>query len=197
LFAVYLTLVDVAEHFFWHHMEPQHYPPRVSDADFAQVIKNAYRKADSTIGTFVKELGHGYDWLVVSDHSMLPTGTVPLSGSHYRDRALSSPVGYTDQELSLDGVIIGWGPHMRRSAAVEGASIVDVTPTILYMMDVPVGRDMTGRPLLDLLAPGLTKHRQTRIVESHDHAGDPAAPPGADPGEHRLRQKLKALGYLG
>ena len=31
---------------------------------------------------------------------------------------------------------------------VFGASLLDITPTILTMFDLPIGKDMDGKPLL-------------------------------------------------
>ncbi len=195
-FALYLTLVDVAEHFFWQYLEPEHFPKHASRAALGPVINNAYRHADRIIADLVECLGDDCDYLVVSDHSMLPTGKVPLSGSHYRDRVLQSPEGYAAEELSLDGVIIASGPHIRHGT-VSGASVQDVTPTVLHMLGVPVGRDMDGEPLLSMLAPAFRNRQRVEYVTSHDSRNRVNEAPYPAPGEEQVKRKLKALGYLG
>jgi hypothetical protein len=194
LFALYLTLVDVAEHFFWHQLEPRHFPTVVADPALAPVIHNAYRHADRIIAGFIEQLGRDYNYIVVSDHSMLPTGRTPLSGSHYRDRVLPSPNGYAEEELSLDGVIIAQGPHIRRGT-IHGASIADVTPTILYMLGVPTGSDMDGVPLTELLVPSFLEQNPVDVVPTHDKGKTQQVPPFPPPGDREVKRKLKALGY--
>src|SRR5262249_38778454 len=50
-----------------------------------------------------------------------------------------------------EGFMIAAGPHIKRGAVVSGASIMDLAPTILYLMGVPVPRDMDGRVLLEIV----------------------------------------------
>ncbi len=193
-FAVYLGLVDVAEHFFWHHLEPEHFPSAAVDSGLGPVIHNAYRYADRLIAGFMDQLGPDYDYMVVSDHSMLPTGRTPLSGSHYRDRVLPSPRGYTRGELSLDGIIVARGPHIRQGT-VRGATIADVTPTVLYLLGVPTGRDMDGRPLTDLIAPSFLEQNPVQFVPTHDTVKTARPTTVLGPGDQEIRRKLEALGY--
>ncbi len=44
------------------------------------------------------------------------------------------------------------GPSVKRGEPLEGASLLDVTPTILTLLGLPVGADMDGRPALEALA---------------------------------------------
>jgi hypothetical protein len=195
-FTVYLGLVDVAEHFFWHQLEPEHFAAAVPDSALGLVIPNAYRYADRLIAGFMEELGPDYDYLVVSDHSMLPTGRTPLSGSHYRDRVLPAPRGYTRQELNLDGVILAMGPHIGRGT-ITGATIWDVTPTILYLLGVATAEDMVGQPLRELIAPSFLECNPVQFVPTYDKAKRPQTAPAPGPGESQIKRKLKALGYAG
>jgi predicted AlkP superfamily phosphohydrolase/phosphomutase len=50
-----------------------------------------------------------------------------------------------------DGIFLGQGPAVRAGAAVEGARIIDVAPTILHLLGVPVPTDMDGRVLGEIL----------------------------------------------
>jgi predicted AlkP superfamily phosphohydrolase/phosphomutase len=45
------------------------------------------------------------------------------------------------------GIFYATGPDIRRGAAVEGARLVDVTPTLLYQAGLPLTDDMDGRVL--------------------------------------------------
>ena len=45
------------------------------------------------------------------------------------------------------GILIVNGPGVRKGATVEGASIYDVTPTILRYLGEPLSKDMDGKPL--------------------------------------------------
>lgn len=48
-----------------------------------------------------------------------------------------------------DGVLIMKGPAIKRRYNIQGANLFDITPTILYLMDLPIGRDMDGKVLKD------------------------------------------------
>ncbi len=42
------------------------------------------------------------------------------------------------------------GPNIRQDELVHGAGLLDITPTVLHAMGLPIGRDMDGRPLLEV-----------------------------------------------
>ena len=55
----------------------------------------------------------------------------------------------------LHGIFIGHGARLRNGATVPDARIIDLAPTILHILNVPVPEDMDGRVLTDALTPEL------------------------------------------
>lgn len=49
------------------------------------------------------------------------------------------------------GFLIAAGKHIAQGRTVEGGDIMDVVPTILYLMGEPIPRDMDGEILLDII----------------------------------------------
>jgi predicted AlkP superfamily phosphohydrolase/phosphomutase len=62
-----------------------------------------------------------------------------------------------------EGFMIAAGTHIARGAAVSGASIMDLAPTILYLMGVPLPRDLDGRALLEIIDDGFKTHHEVRF----------------------------------
>ena len=49
-----------------------------------------------------------------------------------------------------DGFLIATGRHINRAASFTNANTVDLAPTILYLMEQNIPREMDGKVLLDL-----------------------------------------------
>ena len=90
------------------------------------------------------------------------------------------------------GILIAWGDGIRRGHKVTGAHIMDLTPTILHLMGLPVPDDMDGRVLTSAL-------RSDHPVEyEHVESAEAAAEEGLSPGEAaEVEERLRSLGYLG
>lgn len=93
---------------------------------------------------------------------------------------------------SRNGIIAAAGPHFRRGEQAPPLSIMDVAPTVLSLLEVPVPAGTDGRVAESLLAAPV------RVT-----AGEaPAAPARAEPGayseeeEEQVRERLRGLGYL-
>jgi predicted AlkP superfamily phosphohydrolase/phosphomutase len=95
----------------------------------------------------------------------------------------------------MDGIFIAQGRRIKAASAVEGAGIMDVAPTVLYAMGLPVPEHMDGRVLVDAFVP------------SYLHAHPPQYTSGSAPiqgldsglspeDERAMRDKLRGLGYL-
>jgi tetratricopeptide (TPR) repeat protein len=89
------------------------------------------------------------------------------------------------------------GPGIKKDALVFGATLLDITPTILTLFGLPVGHDMDGKPLLN----AFEEPPRIGYVDSWDSvAGDAGMlPPGArvDPvAAHEALEQLAELGYI-
>jgi predicted AlkP superfamily phosphohydrolase/phosphomutase len=92
----------------------------------------------------------------------------------------------------MHGVFIARGPEVQVGKQVDDARILDLAPTILHLMGLPVLDDMDGR----VLAEALTT---TRPVERRS-AGSADEGTGAELSAEEtaeVEDRLRALGYLG
>jgi predicted AlkP superfamily phosphohydrolase/phosphomutase len=97
----------------------------------------------------------------------------------------------------MNGIILAQGPHIRRNARIEGAGIIDVAPTVMYALGMPIPTDMDGKPLAGLFEEthmqqseaSYTDERKYEDVASDDYGY-------SEEEEESVRLKLEALGYL-
>jgi len=96
-----------------------------------------------------------------------------------------------------EGVIIVWGKGILKNHPIRQASIYDVTPTILYLLGLPAGKDMDGDVLAEIIEPSLIPQHPIAYVSSYRI---PSRATGKKPiiseVDEELKQKLKALGYI-
>jgi hypothetical protein len=75
------------------------------------------------------------------------------------------------------GVLVAVGDGIQPGATVRGASILDVAPTILYLLGLPVARDMEGRVLAEIVTPEFADENPLTFIPSYESlAVAPAAP---------------------
>lgn len=92
-----------------------------------------------------------------------------------------------------DGIFLAWGPGIRAGFPVTGARIVDLAPTILHLLDVPVPDDMDGRVLRDLFTSMSARPVLEKVVAATDDMPDDT---GYSPREAELmRERIAAMGY--
>lgn len=96
----------------------------------------------------------------------------------------------------MDGILVAQGPHVRQGVVINGAGIIDMAPTILYMLGMPIPDDMDGKPLMDLFESAQAQAAAT-YTEKREHEAVPAWEHGySEEEEESVRVKLEALGYL-
>lgn len=88
------------------------------------------------------------------------------------------------------GMLVVWGPGIRRGQ-IEKAQIIDLAPTTLHMLGLPVPDDMDGRVLTELFAEHVSPPRRV----SREVAGGGAVGL-SEHEEAEVLERLKDLGYL-
>jgi predicted AlkP superfamily phosphohydrolase/phosphomutase len=94
----------------------------------------------------------------------------------------------------MHGILIMRGKHVRSGAVID-ADVVDITPTLLYLNDLPISADMDGRVLDEALVEGLVRGRPVRMIDVEapsaelEHAYGKAE-------QLEVEERLRALGYM-
>jgi len=182
-FTVYFRGVDEVSHLYWDIDLPGSFSPPLTEAETAwlkPLIPNYYVFTDRLIGDFLHEADKSTDVIVCSDHGFMGGGRGVMAHK-------------------LDGMIFMMGPHVEKGGNISGATVLDVTPTVLAMFGLPVARDMDGRPIPGGLDPALVKRmeRETRLqtYETARTAGE-GEQPVSSPVDPELRERLRSLGYI-
>jgi arylsulfatase A-like enzyme len=89
------------------------------------------------------------------------------------------------------------GKDICSGSEIKSASLIDITPTILYLMDLPVPTSSDGRVLEQALLPSLIKERPIRYVKPDKVRSSSFLPEKWEAKDEELLLKhLKDLGYL-
>ncbi|HZY45788.1 MAG TPA: alkaline phosphatase family protein [Anaerolineae bacterium] len=94
----------------------------------------------------------------------------------------------------LYGIFIGNGAAFEKGVEVSSARIIDLAPTILHILNIPVPTDMDGRVLSAALTPEL-RSRTTQISAAAQSTHTQVDLSDAEQAE--VEERLRALGYLG
>jgi len=178
LFAVVFILSDVAGHVFWHHYEPERFPGS-DDDHLKEAIPNVYERIDRWTGEILDRLDPSTRILLLSDHGMAPRGEPPRPGRN--------PAG--DHER--DGILVVSGPGLPHGTELGVIPALDLAPTVLALLDLPVGEDMPGRPVETLLGAATV-----RSIPSHGDGRFVDGPLAPSPAEREYLDRLRSLGYV-
>jgi predicted AlkP superfamily phosphohydrolase/phosphomutase len=92
----------------------------------------------------------------------------------------------------LHGVLIAQGPEIHRGKKLEDAHIIDLAPTILHLMGLPVLKDMDGRVLTEALTSSRPVERRDSVASGRRAHGELSQEEVTE-----VEDRLRALGYLG
>jgi len=206
-FAIYFGTTDVVAHRFWRFHEPEafdHPPSRDAIRRFGGVVEDAYAHADTVIGELLAAIPAETNVIVVSDHGMHARHTTLDFDTAVGGRLERESASHDD---GPPGLIVAAGPgiqHTRptrpireltRDDLTRVGGVADITPTVLALAGVPVGRDMDGAVLEHVL-----DDVEPRFVDTHDTAEWLEArgtAPNEVPGAAERIEQLRALGYIG
>ena len=183
-FTVYLEGNDMVSHYFWQYMDPSEYPDPISAEDmkcFGELIPRYYCYWDSLLGEAMKHLEEGTDVIVVSDHGFGPDPKpkVPFRGGEHQPF----------------GVFLAVGPHFKEGYSAKAASVLDLTPTLLYLYDLPVGEDMDGRVMKDVFREGFTASTSPGTIASYETGRRTRSSLTSSSADELIKDQLRSLGY--
>ena len=181
--TVYFRGVDAASHRYWDIDIPGEYNPPLTDTEYdwmKRLIPNYYIFTDRLIGSFMKEADSQTNVVVCSDHGFMGGGRGVMAHK-------------------LDGVVFLKGPGVKKGVSITGATVLDITPTVLTLFGLPPAQDMDGRPIQEALTSVTLKRiaRDTRLKSYETATRKPGGEqPIASPVDEELRERLRSLGYI-
>ncbi|MGH7804553.1 MAG: alkaline phosphatase family protein, partial [Candidatus Binatia bacterium] len=148
---------------------------------YGRMVTEAYRHADRAVGEIVRAFGPG-NVVIVSDH-----GFELGMGRNGEKRYVHN--------RAPEGIFIASGPAIR-PGRVEGLSIHEVLPLVLYLKDFPVAEDFAGRVPLEVVDEKfLGVHPMLRIASYGGRDGS-ATEIEASQSDEVMLERLRALGYI-
>ena len=188
--GVYFDGIDHFGHGFMRYNPPRE--PWVEEKDFEiyrNVVESGYILHDIILGDLLKEAGSDATVIIISDHG--------FHSDHLRPRHIPhEPAGPAAQHRPY-GIFVMAGPGIKKDELVHGASLLDICPTVLTLLGLPVGEDMDGKPLVQ----AFESPPAVSAIPGWDAVAGPA---GMHSPEKRIDpveaqeaiQQLVALGYI-
>lgn len=137
------------------------------EAGQEEVLRQALRLLDDQLQTLWSLMGGDDVLLVVASPYGMAEPTPWRRLKNLSGGVHQWPVSAVD---SPDGFVLLCGPGVKANVRVRGR-ISDVVPTVLYLLELPVARDMAGRVLLEAVTDERAATTPLRLIPSYP-AGD-------------------------
>lgn len=188
--GVYFDGIDHFSHAFMKYHPP--HLPWVQERDYElykDVVCGVYRFHDMLLGVLLELAGPETTVILLSDHG--------FHSGELRVREMpNEPAGPADEHRAF-GLLAMRGPGLKQDELIHGANLLDIAPTVLTLLGLPVGRDMDGR----VLTSAFTTPPQIEWIDSWEREPGNAGqhPPDAQVDmvdAHESLKQLVALGYI-
>lgn len=172
VFATYYFGLDVIGHYFTRYSRPDRFGD-VSDAEtrkYGRTVEAYYRYLDRLLGELIQSREPNEVVVVLSSHGMDP---LPLA-RRVIERFKGNPHLSGYHEAAPEGLLIVNGPGIAGGARIENASVLDIIPTLLYILGLPVGNDMPGSLLTEIFDEEILRNQpRTGISSYHNFLIEP------------------------
>ena len=142
LTAVYFDSIDHFCHGFM-----KYHPPKIqgiAEEDFElykEVVSSGYKFHDMMLERLMELAGKDTTIILLSDHGFF---TGEKRAFHFPDVPAAPAL-----EHNPFGILCMAGKGIKKDERIYGATLLDITPTLLSLMHLPVARDMAGKILLN------------------------------------------------
>ncbi len=188
--AIYFDAIDHFSHGFMRFHPPQ--MKGVPDKLFKLykgVVQGGYIYHDMMLGRLLELAGDDTTIILNSDHG--------FHSDHLRPKGIpKEPAGPAWEHRSY-GIFCMKGPGIKKDERIYGANLLDIVPTILALYNLPIGKDISGKPLVQAFEdiPEIQYIDSWEDIEGEcgmhpkDMQRDPIA-------EQAAMQQLMELGYI-
>lgn len=156
-----------------------------------KVVKRVYKR---------EEIYHGRHVEKMPDLVAQPVKGYQLS-PWFNGDLVFEPITRIIGDHRIDGIVFFKGARIEgRGVRVNGANIIDIAPTVLYLLGVPVPSDMDGQVLASVLDDAWLQAHPVEVEHvtegrGQDEGGDQRRA-FSDAEEEIIRERLAGLGYF-
>jgi Type I phosphodiesterase / nucleotide pyrophosphatase len=177
LLVVSFNGYEAAGHVFYRYAHPEAFGNVSTDEArrYGRVPGRYASLVERWVAEIEKDLGPRDVLVVLSGYGLAPT---PL-WRRLVGIVTGTAVGAATHAGAPDGVLLVVGEGIRPGAAPARASVLDVAPTLLYLLGLPVSREMEGRVLTEILEPELARDNPVIFIPSYESLAVTPAAPGA------------------
>lgn len=141
VFAIYFQCLDVVGHRFTF---PEKERQKESNLNFGNVQKNYYLYTDKILGQYIRAADSNTIIIVVADHGL-------REGHH-----------------TNNGVFMISGPRIKRNVwSPKPINLTDILPTMLYIMGLPIAKDMDGELYLEAIEDKFLATNEIQYIRSY------------------------------
>lgn len=188
--GVYYDAIDHFGHGFMKYNPP--YRAHIPKADYEMykgVVSAGCRYHDMMLGRLLELAGEDTTVILISDHGFHP--------DHNRPTAIPKEPAGPAVEHSPYGIIVMNGPGIKKDDTIFGASLLDITPTLLTLFGLPVAEDMDGKVLVHAFAemPEIETIKSWENIKGNDGTHPPDFAQSKEDAKAELQQLID-LGYV-
>ena len=179
-FALYLNGLDPIEHMYLPYYFPEEQNGFLLPENIARLkdlVPEYYVFLDETLGQILSAFDSNTTIIVVSDHGF----------NH-----ASKPGGIYEHSKAPPGVFIMAGNDTKHGETIN-ASVKDITPTILALFGLPIGKDMDGRVLTEVFSQ---EPMPVSYVDTYDTGDRGRGRMESSQADKAILERLRALGYF-
>ncbi len=188
--GVYYHFIDWVCHDFMDFHPPRR--PQVPEREFEfyrDVVNSAYRLQDMLLRDLLAHAGPDPTVVLCSDHGFHSDARRPA-----RIPMVSAGIAIWHR---AQGIFAAAGPGVARDTLVTGATVLDITPTVLHLLGLPAAADMDGQLLTSALASPVTPKK----IPTYENVPGPHPRPRhlaalSHDDQRALLDQFAALGYV-
>jgi hypothetical protein len=164
--VVRYSSLDSIGHYYLRYAMPSAFGDVTDDERrrLGSVLEAHYSFIDAAIGRAIETLGPDDLLLVVSGYGMEPLGL----GKRMLEQLIGDPDLSGTHEGAPDGFLMAYGGPVARTPILPRGSVVDLVPTMLYFLGLPIGRDMDGYARTDMFRPTFTDEQPITFIPTYD-----------------------------
>jgi predicted AlkP superfamily phosphohydrolase/phosphomutase len=96
----------------------------------------------------------------------------------------------------IDGILMVHGPGIKRGERIDQATIYDVAPTILHLLDFPIPNDVDGRVLKEIFEENSELANKSVIYEKEERVWEEEKEEQSLSDQEKVVERLRKLGYM-